>query len=183
MKIVLGIIGKNASGKTTATEYLKEKYQATAFRFSDPLKDILNRLHLENNRHNFQMLSTILRQNFSEDILSQTIAEDVKKTEAKIVITEGVRRPTDVKYLKDLPNYHLIYIDTEQKTRYERLKIRVEKPGDQEKTWEEFQTEENQESEQKIDEIAVTAEYKIDNNGSLEDLYEQLDNLISKLNK
>lgn len=179
-KIILGIIAKNAGGKTTATEYLKSKYSAVSFRFSNPLKDILNRLHLESSRENFQTLSTVLRQNFSEDILSRVIAEDVKTADAKIVITEGVRRPTDVKYLKDLPGYHLIYIETEAKTRYDRLKRRVEKPGDQTKTWKEFLAEEKQESEKKIDEIAAAAEFKIDNNGSLQNLYQQLDELIHR---
>ncbi len=179
-KLIIGIVAKNAGGKTTATEYLKEKYQAISFRFSDPLKDILTRLHLEPSRQNFQTLSTILRQNFSEDILSQVIAEDVKNSSAKIIITEGVRRPTDVKYLKDLPGYQLVYIEADPKIRYERLKQRIEKPGDQNKTWEEFLAEENQESEQKIDEIATTAKFKLNNNGSLEELYKQLDELLKK---
>lgn len=177
-KIILGIIGKNGAGKTTTTNYLKDKYGAVSFRFSDPLKDILDKLHLESSRENFQKLSTILRQNFSEDILSRVIAEDVKNAKAKIVITEGVRRPTDIKYLKDLPGYRLAYIETETKTRFERLKKRVEKPDDQEKTWEKFLAEENQEPEKKIDEMAAMAEYKIDNNGNLENLYKQLDELI-----
>lgn len=179
-KIILGLIAKNAGGKTTATEYLKSKYGAVSFRFSDPLKDILNRLHLEASRENFQTLSTILRQNFSEDILSRVIAEDVKNANAEIIITEGVRRPTDVKYLKNLPGYHLVFIETEAKIRFERLKKRVEKPGDQDKTWEEFLAEEDQESELKIDDIAVTAEFKIDNNGGLEELYKQLAELIDR---
>ncbi len=180
-KIILGIIGKNSSGKTTATEYLKNKYNAVSFRFSDALKDVLIRLHLENSRANFQNISTILRQNFSEDILAKIIAEDVKNCSAEIIITEGVRRPADIIYLTQIPNFHLLAIKTDQKIRYQRTKNRTEKTDDQQKTWEEFLAEDGQETEQKIDEIAQQAEFQVDNNDTLEKLYKQLDELIKKI--
>lgn len=176
-KIIIGIVGENASGKTTATEYLKQKYGAVCFRFSDALSDVLKRLHLETTRANLQNLSTVLRQNFSEDLLSKVIAEDVVKSDAPIIITEGVRRPSDIEYLKKLPGFYLAAIKTDEKIRYQRLLTRGEKPDDATKTWEQFQTEGHQESEQKILEIAATANITIDNNGSLENFYQQLDQL------
>jgi dephospho-CoA kinase len=179
-KIIIGIVGENASGKTTVTEYLKNKYGAVCFRFSDMLGDILARLYLAPTRANFQKLSTVLRQNFSEDIMSQIIAEDVKKSDAQFIITEGVRRPTDVSYLKDAPGFHLIAITADEATRFERVKSRHEKSDDANKTWEQFKHESTQESEQKIREIADQAEVKIDNNGSIELLYQQLDALVTK---
>ena len=133
-KIIIGIIGKNAAGKTTATEYLKQKYGAVSFRFSDSLIDVAKRLHLETSRPNIQTLSTILRQNFGEDLLSKIIAEDVKNCQAKIIITEGVRRPTDIIYLNKLNNFHLLSINTDEKTRFERTVTRKEKTDDATKT-------------------------------------------------
>lgn len=180
IKIIIGIVAEIAGGKTTATEYLKKKYNAVSFRFSDPLKDVLTRLHLESSRQNFQTLSTILRQNFSEDLLSKVMAEDVKLSEAKIIITEGIRRPTDITYLKDNPGFHLISIETTEKNRYQRLLQRAEKPDDKTKTWEEFLKDENQESEQKIKEIAATSEFHLDNNGDYDNLYKQLDEIVKK---
>lgn len=181
-KIILGIIGQNGAGKTAVTEYLKKKYNAVSFRFSDPLKDILERLHLPDSRQNFQTLSTILRQNFSEDILSKIIAEDVRKVNDEIIITEGIRRPSDVVYLKELPDFHLIFLKADAEIRYERIKNRNEKSGDQSKTWKKFLLEENQESETQIRDIAKQADFTIDNNGSLKELYKQLDELVNKLN-
>lgn len=180
-KIIIGIIGENASGKTTATDYLKEKYGAVSFRFSDMLADILKRLYLEPARNNFQILSTILRQNFSEDIMSRVIAEDVKNSPANLIITEGVRRPTDIVYLKNNHGFKLIALKTDEKIRYERLKQRQEKQDDATKTWKEFQAEGQQESEQKIKEVDASADFSVDNNGSIDDLKKQLDEIAKSL--
>lgn len=178
-KIIIGIVGENVSGKTTMTNYLIEKYGAVSFRFSDMLSDILRRVHLEKNRENLQKLSTLLRQNFAEDIMSKTLAKDVELADAKIIVTEGVRRPTDITYLKDMPGFHLVAIQTDMRMRFDRLAGRDEKPDDKTKTWEEFQTEAGHESEQKIQEIAATAEVTIDNNGTIDEMYKQIDDMMA----
>jgi dephospho-CoA kinase len=36
-KIILGLVGEIASGKSTVTDYIKQKYGAVSFRFSDIL--------------------------------------------------------------------------------------------------------------------------------------------------
>ena len=179
-KLIIGIIGENASGKTTTTEYLKQKFNAVTFRFSDMLGDILKRMYIEPTRTNFQQLSTVLRQNFSEDIMSKVIAQDAKNATADVIITEGVRRPSDVVHLRELSNFILIYIKADERVRFDRLATRGEKPDDATKTWEEFQTESRQESEQKILEIAAEANYTVDNNGSIENTYVQLDSIVAK---
>lgn len=179
-KLTIGIVGENAAGKTTATEYLKNKFNAVTFRFSGMLGDILKRMYIEPTRANFQTLSTILRQNFSEDIMSKVIAEDVKNSTTDVVITEGVRRPSDVPYLKELSNFILIYIKADERVRFSRLATRGEKPDDATKTWEQFQAESKQESEQQILEIAKTANFTVNNNGTIEETYQQLDKIVSQ---
>lgn len=179
-KLIIGIVGENAAGKTTATEYLKKKFNAVTFRFSDMLYDILKRMYIEPNRGNLQTISTILRQNFGDDIMSKVIAQDAKNSTSEIIITEGVRRPSDVPYLKELSNFILIYIKTDEHVRFSRLARRGEKPDDTTKTWEEFQKEGLQESEQQILAIAQTANSTIDNNGTLEETYSQLDKIVAQ---
>lgn len=180
-KLILGLVGEMAAGKTTVTDYIKEKHGGVSFRFSDMLGDILARMHIEKTRENYQTLSTILRQNFGDDIMSKVIMLDVKASENPLIITEGVRRPSDIEYLKELPGFHLVAIQADEKIRFERTTERSEKPDDQSKTWEQFQAEGKQESEQKIKDIAAKADYTIDNNGSLEELYKQVDEIITQI--
>jgi dephospho-CoA kinase len=181
MKLILGLVGEMAAGKTTVTNYLKTKYNAVSFRFSDMLRDILIRLHLPENRHNLQTISTVLRQNFSEDIMSKVLALDVEKSSHNLIITEGIRRPSDITYLKNLQNFYIITINANERVRYERLTNRSENPDDQNKTWEQFKEESAQESEEKIKEVASQANFTVDNNKTIEELYKQIDSVMKKI--
>ena len=180
-KIIIGLVGEMAAGKSTVTEYLKAKHGAVTFRFSDMLRDVLKRVHIKNTRGNLQLLSTVLRQNFGEDLMSKVLAEDVGAATNDVIITEGIRRPSDITYLKELPGFHLICLNVDERERYERIIARRENPDDQNKTWEQFQAEGKQESEQKIKEIAATAKFVIDNNTTIEQLFAQIDQTIQKI--
>ncbi len=180
-KIIIGIVGEISAGKSTATEYIKNKYSATTFKFSDSLRDVANRMHIEQSRSNLQLLSTILRQNFGEDLLSKILAEDVRGAEAKIIITEGIRRTSDITYLQEVPNFKIIAIKTDERIRFERLTQRSENIDDQNKTWEQFQQDGAQEAEQQIKAVMEKADFTLDNNGSIEDLCIQIDSLLTKL--
>lgn len=180
-KIIIGLAGEMASGKSTVTEYLKQRYHAETFRFSDMLRDILKRIHQEPTRHNLQTLSTLLRQQFNEDIMSRVLAADVESSTASFIITEGIRRPSDILYLKDIPGFYLIAIDADERVRYERIIARRENPDDASKTWEQFKHEGEQEAELKIREVMETASFRINNNGAPEELYTQIDAIIQPL--
>src|SRR3989344_8173343 len=168
-KIILGFVGDLSSGKGTAAKYLKEKYNSNSYRFSTILRDIINRLYLPETRGNLQNISTVLRENFGQDVLSKVIAEDVKNDPNEIVVVEGVRRPTDITYLREIPGFHLIYITAESKLRWERLVKRGENEDDMEKTYEEFLKDEQAEADILIKELGKSAEYTIYNNLSFEE--------------
>ena len=89
MKIILGLAGEMASGKGTVAKYAAEKYNAKTWRFSTMLRDVLDRLSLEQSRDNMQTLSTILRQNFGEELFARVMAEDVKKDTSEIIVEIG----------------------------------------------------------------------------------------------
>ncbi|HLD31486.1 MAG TPA: AAA family ATPase [Patescibacteria group bacterium] len=179
-KIIIGLIGEMGAGKSTLTQYLKEKYQADTYRFSTALRNILQRLYLEETRGHLQQLSQILRDTFGQDILSRVVAEDAKNAEKKFIIIEGIRRPADIVCLKDNPGFHLVSLTAEPRIRYERLTKRTENPDDQNKTWEQFQAEAEAEAELQIKAVADLAEASLDNSQTPADLYRQIDLLITE---
>jgi dephospho-CoA kinase len=182
-KIVLGFAGEIAAGKGTAADYVKEKYNGSKFGFSVCLRDVAKRMHLEESRENLQKISTIFRENFHDDILSEVVYEDVKKENNEIIAIDGVRRLADIEYLKKLEGFRLIYIETSMEKRYERIVKRGQNSDDNGKTFEQFQKDHEREAEQQIKNLKNQADFVVDNNGSFEDLYAQIDEIISKKEK
>ena len=182
-KIILGFVGPIAAGKSTVIDYLKTKYNAVGYRFSAPLRDILNRIYLETNRNNMQELSTALRQAFGDDLLASIIAHDVTKATHQLVLVDGVRREPDIRFLKNIKGFHLIAITADQKIRWQRMTRRSENPDDTKKTFAEFISDEQKEAEQQITTVAKLAKFKIDNNGSIEELYRQIDEILNRIKK
>jgi len=177
-KIILGFTGLPASGKGTAAKYYSEKYSSPTFRFSTSMRDLLDRLYLPQSRENMSTISQITREAFGQDLYAKVMAGDVGKADHDIVIVEGIRRMEDVQELKKLSNFKLVAIEADMKIRYERLKIRGENSDDNTKTWEEFQEDHKLETELTIPAVMEKADITINNNGTLEELYKQLDNIV-----
>ncbi len=181
-KIIIGLVGTLASGKETIKKYLVEKYEAKDCKFSSSLRDVLDRLSLSVSRGNLQKISTVLREAFGENLLAKTIASDASKLDSKIVVIDGVRRFTDLENLNQLPNFILVKVDADPKIRYERMKIRNENEGDDQKTYEEFLADHEKEADRQIHDVMKSAKYEIENSGNLENLYKQIDEILVKLN-
>lgn len=178
MKIILGLAGEMASGKGTVAEYLIEEKQGVSYRFSSILRDLSQRLYLEETRENLQKMSTIVRETFGQAILCKVIYQDVKKDKNEIITIDGVRRIQDVEELKNLKEFKLIYLEANLEKRFKRIKGRNENSDDTEKTLEEFKEDHQREAEQEIKKLKNEADFTIDNNGSFEALYKQIDNIL-----
>ncbi len=180
-KIILGFVGELAGGKGTSCKYLIKKYNASYYRFSTMLRDILDRLYIEQSRENIQTLSKALRKSFGNDLFSKVLCEDAKKDRRNLIIIDGIRRSPELLYLKKLKNFKLIYVTANLDIRLERIKKRGENSDDTKKTLAQFKRDEKSEVENEIPKIGKTADFIIDNNGSEKELYKQLDILITKL--
>lgn len=167
-KLYLAIIGHTATGKESCYIAAKEGLFAgflsvSIHHFSDPLSEFLNLLCLERSRPNQQLLSTVLRKAFGENLLGNIIFKRALADTADIVFFDGVRRPKDIEMLKKLPNSYLGYVWAPPEEAYKRLVKRNDRPGDAEKTWEQFQAEQEAEAESLIDTLRPLADFELDN--------------------
>ncbi|MEK7203099.1 MAG: AAA family ATPase [Patescibacteria group bacterium] len=178
-KIILGLTGEICAGKSKVVKHLIKKCNAASYRFSSILRDLLFRLHLPVTRKNMQFISTAIRQFFGEDIMAKVIAEDVKNDENNIIIVDGVRRVPDIKYLKKIQGFKLVRIMAKPEIRYKRLISRKENPGDENKTYKEFLADHKKEADTQVPIVMARANLEINNNNSLNDLYKQVDQIIS----
>ncbi len=182
-KVILGFTGLMAGGKGTVAKYFETKYQAGAYRFSTMLRDMLTRIHLEHSRDNLVKMSECVRGTFGEGTMARAIAKDVAADKNKIIIVEGIRRLADIEYLSKLPNFVLVEIFADATVRHARMNQRGENPDDKTKTFEQFLEDHKRSTEMTIPEVASHATERIDNNGSRENLYRELDALIKKYKK
>lgn len=182
MKFLVCVVGKSGAGKETVSNIFKEelgdKCSISSHRFSDPLNEILDMLCLPRERGNQQKLSTILRQSFGEDILSRAVAGRALKDSSEVIFLDGVRRATDMSTFGDLPNKFTVFVDASPEIRFERLKKRGDRPGDKEKSWEQFLGEQNAEAENQIESVARVADIVFDNSKDLDSLQDQISAFI-----
>ena len=162
-------------------DYLEKKYNSQTISLSKPLRDILDRLYLSQTRKNMSDLGIFLRKNFGKDILGRTITKEVIISKKPIVCLPNIRLDSDIVQLKKLPNFILVHIDTNAKTRHKRLTKRSQNPDDKTKTWLQFIKDSKMVAERKIRVIAKRAKYKIDNNGTHKELHTQIDDIMNKI--
>lgn len=182
-KIIIGLAGEMASGKDTVKKYLVEKYNASPYKFSFLVRDVLKILYLPDSRENMSKLSLVLRENFGEDIFSKVTYEAIKNDSNTYIAIDGIRRQEDMKYLRDFPEFKFIYIESDIRKRYERIIKREENPGDQQKTFEEFEKEHQLNTEASIAGLKNCADFVVENDGTPEDLYNKIDEIIKKISR
>jgi dephospho-CoA kinase len=181
MKTIIGLTGLLAAGKGTVVEYLKNKHKAISFRFSDPFRESLGIFDLPISRENMQDFSTLMRQRFGENVLARAIAKKAQQISDGLVVIDGVRRLTDIENLMELPEFHLVALIVDQHVRFERCVARSENNGDKTMTFERFQERDTAEAEKQIPEVMSGAKFTIDNNGTVEELYQKIDEVVESI--
>jgi len=181
-KIVIGIAGNIGAGKGTVTEYLKDKYGAQQMRYSKILADILERLHLDYDRNNLDILAEGLRNMFGEDILSRVLEKDIDEIETEVVVFDGIRKKKELDYFKNkTENFFFVFVETPFEIVAKRLANRREKTDDQEQTVEKLKAKQQQPSDKDVPGLKQYADFVIDNSGSMEDTHKQIKQLIAKI--
>lgn len=181
MKIILATAGEIACGKETFAKYVLKKYGGSLYRFSDPLREILDRMHLDVDRDNLHRISMALRRYFGQDILFRMVYNDIKKSDSDIIILDAARRLSDIKHLKKFKGFRLIFIDASLEKRFGRLRLRGEKADDKKKSLRVFKKEHDSEVERKIRTLKKKADFVIENDGTPEQFYKNIDEVIKKI--
>jgi dephospho-CoA kinase len=181
MKMLIGIVGAKGSGKGSFVSLLKEKlpdHHIEALRFSDILHDTLVLWGgVSSTRENLQKLAVMMNQ-MGNGTLSRAMRARVLKSLADIVVLDGVRWESDLAMLRSFPKNMLVYVYTSPRIRFERLKARNEKVGEDTMSWEQFDREENALNEASIPEIGKGADVTVINNGTFSELSTAVDAFV-----
>ena len=180
MKIAL--FGKIRSGKDTVGKILIEEYGCTRVAFGDGIKKIINEFFPEawdngKPRHYYQFIGQKLRE-LNPDVWVNNLirrAEDIRVQDllyrdmvTNFVVTDG-RQLNEAVKLKDR-GYTIVVVKADETTRIERMR----KAGDN------F-TKEMLKHETELQVDLIEPDYIINNNGTLEDLKNEVRELVNEL--
>lgn len=181
--LIIGITGNLGAGKGTIVEYLISK-GFKHYSVSGYLIEELEKQNRPSDRNGMREIANEIRTKYGPDYITNILFEKAKKENADAVI-ESIRNPKEVEFIKKHGGI-IFAVDADQKTRYKRISTRGSSKDSV--TFEEFKNQEIKESQntdpnsQNLPKCVLMADYKFDNNGSIKDLYDQIEKIIKKIN-
>ncbi len=177
-KRLIGLTGTNGAGKGEVAKYFMKK-GFNYFSLSDLLREELRKRGEDITRDNLIRLGNELRFTYGSDILARMVMERVRQIDGPAVI-DSLRNPAEINYLRQHGNFILIAVDAPVEIRFARVKSRGR--NESAETLQEFIAKEQEEMSeareaQQLSKCLEMADVRIWNNGSLEELYAQLEKI------
>lgn len=184
MKYIIGVVGENGAGKDTFTLFFKATaapLKVKRMRFSDVLFDTLKLWGIAPTRTNLQNLAIIMDGQYGKGSLTRATKARISQDKADIIVVEGVRWKTDVPMIKGFKSSFLVYVTAKPKIRFERMRKRGEKAGEKGVSYKQFEREEKAATELDIPKIGKYADVKIENNGTIEEFREKVEDFYERI--
>ena len=179
---VLGVIGKNGSGKDEVLKYLRDQYSVPFLSTGDIVREIAAREGKESTRTNLQAISDRYFKERGEGCFVRMVVDKIREDGWKVAGISGVRSPKDVDILRGELGEDFVLIDvhvSDPHVRFERMLKRGE--GRDAKAYDQFiQQDKAEEKLFGIEKAAAKADYWLGNDGSLDDLRKSIDKLVNK---
>lgn len=166
--LVIGIAGTIAAGKTTVGAYLREKGFSYS-RYSLLIARLLKERGEKVSRSSLQKAGGELFDSRKQYDLNKMVDSDVSGN--RMIVIDGMRHYEDITYWKEksFRNFYLLYIEASA----EICAMRYDE--------EDFQQANVHHVEQEIPSLREYADAIIDNNGTFEELYAQIDEFLGAL--
>ena len=180
--MIIGITGKNGSGKTAVSEYLKSR----GFEYhslSDAIREEIRKRELQITREVLIEVGNELREKFGPGVLAERLLPCLERDQNYVI--DSIRNPQEVDALKKRSDFTLLALEAEQATRFERSRIRGRENAAQ--TLKQFAEEEareldsNNPASQQLNATRQKADLVITNDGTLEELHRRLDAVLPPL--
>jgi dephospho-CoA kinase len=181
--MIIGITGTNGAGKGTVVEYLVAKGYAHYSVRTELIKEIEKR-GMPLDRASMRLVANDLREKNGPEYFNVLFLADAKARGVKNFVIESIRNLGEVKYLKE-NGAIILAVDADRPIRYERI---LRRGSDTDKvdfdTWvkqEEIEWHNTAAHDMNVPAGMALADYTLSNNGTLEDLHRQIDDVLAKI--
>jgi dCMP deaminase len=180
--MIIGLTGKNGSGKTAVSDYLKSR-GFEYYSLSDAIRDEIRNRGLEITREILIDVGNELRTKFGPGVLAERILRNLENDINYVI--DSIRNPREVEVLRTRSDFTLLAVEADPKTRFERSRKRGRESAAQ--TFEQFVKEEAREldsdnpANQQLQATRQKADLVISNDGTLEELHRRLDQTLPPL--
>jgi dCMP deaminase len=181
--MLIGLTGRNAAGKGEVARYLERK-SFYYYSLSDVIREEIRSRGEPPTRERLIIIGNELRQKYGSEILAERILAKIE--DDKHYIIDSIRNPAEVNAFRAAKDFKLIRVEAPAEIRFQRIVSRHRESDP--RTFEDFVALENREAEgddtsQNLVKVELMADYTLTNDGPLERLYGQIDQLLSKLLK
>ena len=179
--MLIGLTGRNAAGKGEVARYLQTKsfyYHS----LSDVIREEIRSRRLQPTRDLLIVVGNELRQKYGAKILAERVLARIE--DDKHYVIDSIRNPAEVEAFRATKHFKLIRIEAPQEVRFRRILARRRESDP--KTLDEFIELEKREAEgdetsQNLVKVELMADHTLTNDGPLERLYPQIDELLLRL--
>ncbi|MFW6102040.1 MAG: AAA family ATPase [Chloroflexota bacterium] len=179
---VLGVIGRNGSGKDEVVKYLKKKYDVPFVSVGDMVRGIARQRGISPTRENLHQISREQMEKFGKEHFMSLAVERIEQNGWETAGLTGVRTPEDVRYLKhqfdsDFILFHVYVSDSH--LRYKRTQKRA-KPRDPQSYDEFLEQDRTEETLFGTSEAIKQADYSLNNDKSIKHLHDKIDRILQE---
>lgn len=182
---ILGITGTLGAGKGTVVDYLISKGFAH-YSARDFISQEIKRRGLPVDRDSMTIVANDLRASHSPSYIAEALYDEAVAA-GKDAVIESLRTEGEILALRKKGNFYLLAVDADSKLRYERIIARGSETD--RITFEKFLADEAREmhatdpNKQNLARCIELADYRLMNNGVVEDLYVHVDRILGGIEK
>lgn len=184
MMIIIGITGTLGAGKGTVVDYLVKNAGFTHLSVRSYLTELIIKDGNIVNRDSMMAKGNELRTNFGASYIADELYKQALEKGTNCII-ESLRAPGEIESLRKKGKFYMLAVDADSKTRYNRI---VERASETDKiSYDEFIENETREmsstdpNKQNLRKCIEMSDYLINNDGSLEKLYDQIKSIIKNI--
>lgn len=182
--MIIGLTGKYCAGKGIAAGHLMKKGFGY-YSLSDVVREETRKKNLEIFRENLIKIGNDLRKEFGNDVIARRIMERVDINRNYVI--DSFRNPAEVKAFREREGFFLFFVDAPAEKRFERC-LERKREGDPEtlqefRKLEEIELKSRDSNAQQLEECRKLADYCLINDGTKEELWKKVDEIMKDMPK